>query len=69
MANNNNTSQISTGGISFVGLLTVAFIVLKLTHIINWSWWWILSPLWISFGVGVIVIVIMFIILAMISKD
>lgn len=29
-----------------VELLTVAFIVLKLCGVINWSWWWVLSPIW-----------------------
>jgi len=46
-----NTSQNtsgSSGGVGFTGLLTVAFVVLKLTHVIDWSWWWVLSPLWIS---------------------
>jgi hypothetical protein len=33
-------------GIGFLGLLTVAFIVLKLCNIITWSWWWVLAPLW-----------------------
>lgn len=33
-------------GIGFAGLLTIAFIVLKLCGIISWSWIWILSPLW-----------------------
>lgn len=33
-------------GIGFVGLLTILFIGLKLTNYINWSWWWVLSPLW-----------------------
>lgn len=32
---------------SFPTLLTIAFIVLKLCNVISWSWWWILSPLWI----------------------
>lgn len=32
---------------SFTGLLTIAFIVLKLVGTITWSWWWVLSPLWI----------------------
>lgn len=41
---NNNSSG---GGIGFIGLLTIVFIVLKLTKIINWSWWWVLSPIWI----------------------
>ena len=35
-------------GIGFTSLLTIAFIVLKLTKVINWSWIWVLSPIWIS---------------------
>lgn len=38
------------GGIGFVGLQTIVFITLKLTHVIAWSWW-VLSPLWISVAV------------------
>lgn len=37
----------NSSGIGFCGLLTVAFIVLKLTHFIDWSWWWVVSPIWI----------------------
>lgn len=37
-----------SGGIGFIGLLTIVFIVLKLTGYIDWSWWWVLSPIWIS---------------------
>ena len=36
-----------SGGIGFVGLLTILFIGLKLTGHIAWSWWWVLSPVWI----------------------
>lgn len=47
----------SSGGIGFVGLLTILFIGLKLTGYIDWSWVWVLSPVWISFSiVGVFVI-------------
>lgn len=35
------------GGIGFVGLLTIVFITLKLTDVIEWSWIWVLSPIWI----------------------
>lgn len=42
-------SSSSSGGIGFAGLLTITFIVLKLTGVITWSWWWVLSPIWISF--------------------
>lgn len=34
------------GGVGFLGLLSIAFIVLKLTGVISWSWWWVLLPLW-----------------------
>lgn len=44
MEDNNNYS----GGIGFVGLLTIAFIVLKLMGYIKWSWIWVLCPIWIS---------------------
>lgn len=37
-----------TSGVDFADLLTIAFIVLKLCGVIAWSWWWVLSPLWIS---------------------
>lgn len=43
-------SSSSAGGIGFTGLLCIAFIVLKLTHVIPWSWWWVLAPLWIPAG-------------------
>lgn len=42
-----------SGGIGFAGLLTIVFIVLKLIGTISWSWWWVLSPIWISVGLGV----------------
>jgi hypothetical protein len=38
----------------FAELLLVAFIVLKLAKVINWSWWWVMSPLWITAGLAVI---------------
>ncbi len=50
------------GGIGFTGLLQVAFIVLKLMGIINWSWVWVLSPTWIDI-ILVILAIIVFIIL------
>ncbi len=40
----------SSGGIGFVGLLTILFVGLKLAGFIGWSWWWVLSPLWITAG-------------------
>lgn len=52
-------------GVGFTGLLTVLFIALKLTHVIDWSWWWVLAPVWITtaivcallLGLGVVMLV------------
>jgi hypothetical protein len=48
----------SSGGISFLGMLTILFIGLKLTGYVDWSWTWVLSPLWIGFTIGVTLIVV-----------
>jgi len=44
----NNGSKAS-GGVGFGSLLALLFIALKLCGVIAWSWWWVLSPLWIGF--------------------
>ena len=31
-------------------ILTIVFLVLKLCGVITWSWWWVFSPIWISWG-------------------
>lgn len=45
----NNSSSTTTGGLGFTGVLTLIFITLKLLNVIDWSWIWVLSPLWIAF--------------------
>lgn len=42
-------------------ILTITFVILKLIGIINWSWWWIFSPLWISVIIGLIILFIFWI--------
>lgn len=49
MSSNKETS----GGIGFFGLLTIAFVVLRLTGYIEWSWWWVISPIWIPAAIAV----------------
>lgn len=56
------TSSSSSGGIGFAGLLTIVFITLKLIGYITWSWWWVLSPIWISFCVIITILIIALII-------
>lgn len=49
----------SNGGIGFCGLLTIVFVTLKLIGTITWSWWWVLSPLWIPTAVIILIFVIL----------
>ena len=60
----NGTSTSSSSGIGFTGLLTILFIALKLLHKIAWSWWWVLSPLWITAAfVASILLIVGFVVL------
>ena len=47
--------------VSFLGMLTILFIGLKLTGYVNWSWWWVLAPLWIPIVVvcGIVLIIML----------
>lgn len=49
---------MSNCGIGFTGILAIVFIVLKLTNNIDWSWWWVLSPLWIGTAFGLLILVL-----------
>ena len=55
---NNERNRATAGGIGLCGLLAVAFIVLKLTGVINWSWLWVLAPIWIPTAITLAIIVI-----------
>ncbi len=43
-------------GVGFSGLLGIAFIILKLCNVIDWSWWWIVAPIWVPFAIGCILL-------------
>lgn len=53
-----------SGGIGFAGLLTIAFIVLKLLGIITWGWVWVLSPIWIE----VILVIVLLAIVLLVNR-
>ena len=55
MSDKNNSTA---GGIGFCGLLTIVFIVLKLTKVIAWSWIWVLAPIWIPMAIWLVLIVL-----------
>ena len=50
-----SSSSSSSSGIGLGGLLTVLFVGLKLTNYIDWSWWWVLSPLWIPATIFIVI--------------
>lgn len=56
-----NDNNNGGAGVTFLGLLTIAFIVLKLTKVISWSWLWVLAPLWMPaiFVVVVAIIIVL----------
>lgn len=51
MENSNRKS-----GMGFTSVLTLIFITLKLCGVISWSWVWVLSPLWIGWGLALVII-------------
>ena len=51
MANESRSSEIGIGMVLFI-----VFLVLKLTGTINWSWWWVTSPLWIPFVAAMVIL-------------
>ena len=48
----------SSGGVGFFGLMFLIFMTLKLTEVIDWSWWWVTAPLWGGFALIFVIVVI-----------
>lgn len=57
-----STTQVGLGCFSLLGLLQIAFVVLRLCGVIQWSWWWVLAPMWIYGILNLFVFVVLFII-------
>lgn len=53
-----SSGSSGSGGIGIAGVLTIVFVVLKLVGVISWSWWWVLSPLLISAGIGLLILLV-----------
>ena len=63
MAKENTSSGMGIGMVLFI-----VFLVLKLTGVINWSWWWVTSPLWIPFAAAIAIVGIVGVIAIIIGK-
>ena len=48
----------ATASIGIADIFLVVFVVLKLVGVINWSWWWVLSPFWIAVAIYAIVVAV-----------
>lgn len=59
--------QTTTGGVSTLGVVQIVFIILKLVGVIDWSWWAVFIPFWISIAIVVLYIIIVFLIIAAIK--
>ena len=66
MKNNQNTTIKTT---SFSTLLALAFIILKLCKVITWSWIWVLAPIWIGWGIAIILLIICLIVYGINNKE
>lgn len=55
--NSRSSSSSTYVGVSFIELLQLVFIVLKLCKIITWSWVWVLAPTWIGLIIFILVVI------------
>lgn len=51
--------------VTFPLLLFTTFLVLKLTGVIAWSWWWVTAPLWAGLAIALAVMVVLFFVAAL----
>lgn len=58
-----NKQTYSGQGIGFGGMLFIVFLILKLTHTINWSWWWVTAPLWGGLALVIAILLILVIVM------
>jgi hypothetical protein len=54
------SSNNSSSGIGVIGLLGIAFVVLKLTNFIDWSWWYVTMPFWLGLVIVSVIAIVIF---------
>ena len=64
----NKNNQNTSSGVTFASLLFLLFLALKLTHVIDWSWWWITAPIWGPFVIVAVVLIIIAVIAVLLNK-
>lgn len=53
-------------GVGLATVIGVVFIILKLVGVIAWSWWWVLSPFWISLGLALVLVIVLRVVISII---
>lgn len=51
-------TQNTSGGIGLGTTLFLIFLILKLTNTVDWSWWWITSPIWLPIAFGMFILIL-----------
>jgi hypothetical protein len=54
-----NNSGSSSGGVGCFGVVQIVFIILKLVGVIDWSWWWVMSPTLFNVGFLVALLIVL----------
>lgn len=62
------SSNSSSGGIGVGFVLFCVFLALKLTNVINWSWWWVTAPLWGRLIIAALIFIVIVFIAALAQK-
>ena len=68
MSKTDNKGSNSSSGIGILGLLQVAFIIMKVAKIINWSWWLVFIPTYIGIGIWLVVFIFIILVTTLIGK-
>ena len=63
-----NEKTYAYGGPGFWGWLTILFIGLKLTGFIDWSWWWVLAPLWVGLAIFAVIAILVLVVAFIASR-
>ena len=51
-------SAPNSGGIGVMSLLGICFVVLKLSNVITWSWWWVTAPFWAGLALVILLVIV-----------
>lgn len=66
MSSMDSKGKSSAGGIGFCSILFIVFLVLRLCHVIEWSWWWVTAPLWGPVALAIVIVIIWAIVIGII---